>query len=134
MNIGKDKSKFKKLRIILDSERSSPIVMGRLVNNLGLEEYASMQWNTQAENITTNLKVKIYLTLPALSATNVVTWNCHVDDSAKDRYNMILGQYLLTELSLNLKSSENAIEADDGPFNRSTTPMVDLGTYIYLKI
>ena len=49
-----------------------------------------MQWNTQAGNITTNLKVKVDFTLPALSATNVVTWNCHVGDSAKGRYDMSL--------------------------------------------
>ena len=57
-----------------------------------------MQWSTQTGNITTNIKVKVYFNLPALSTTNVVTWNFHVDDSAKGRYDMILGRYLLTEL------------------------------------
>ena len=94
-----------------------------------------MQWTTQAVNITTNLKVKIDFTLPVLSTTNVVTWNFHVDDSTKGRYNIILGRYLLKELGLNLKFSEHVIKADDGPFNGSTTPLVDLGTYIlYLKV
>ena len=55
-----------------------------------------MHWNTQAGNITTNIEVKIYFTLPALSATNVVTWNCHVVDSTKGKYDIILGRYLLT--------------------------------------
>ena len=32
---------------------------------------------------------------------------------------------------LNLKCSEHVIEADDGPLNGSTTPMVNLGTYIF---
>ena len=50
-----------------------------------------MQWHTQAYNITTNIKVKVDFTLPALRATNNVTWNFHMDDSAKDRYDMILG-------------------------------------------
>ena len=62
-----------------------------------------MQWKTQAENITTNIMVKIYFTLPAISAANFVTWNWHVDESAKSRYSMILGQDLLKELGLNLK-------------------------------
>ena len=44
---------------------------------------------------------------------------------------MILGRDLLTELGLNLKLSDHIIEADDGPFKGSTTPMVDLGTYIF---
>ena len=55
-----------------------------------------MQWHTQTGNITTNLKVEVDFTLPALSAKNVVTCKFHVDDSAKDRYDMILGRYILT--------------------------------------
>ena len=61
-----------------------------------------MQWYTQAENITTNLKFKEYFTLPALSATNVKTWKFHMGDSAKGRNNMILGRDLLKGLGLSL--------------------------------
>ena len=50
-----------------------------------------MQWKTQAGNITTNFKVEVYFTLPALGTMNVATLKCHVDDSAKGRYDMILG-------------------------------------------
>ena len=55
-----------------------------------------MQWHKQAGNITTNLKVEVDFTLPALSATNVVTWKYHVHESAKGRYYMILERDLLT--------------------------------------
>ena len=48
----------------------------------------------QAGNITTNIMVKSNFTLPALSATDVVTWKYHVGDCAKGRYDMILGQDL----------------------------------------
>ena len=54
-----------------------------------------------------------------------------MDDSAKGRYDMILGRDISTELWLNIKYSEHVIEVDDGPFNGSITPMVDLGTYIF---
>ena len=70
--------------------------MGRLVKKIGPEEHSPMQWNTQAGNILTNLKVKIDFTLTSVSATNVVTWNCSVDDPAKGRYDIISGQNLLT--------------------------------------
>ena len=85
-----------------------------------------MQCHTQAGSITTNIKVKIEFTLPEISATEIVTWNCHVDESAKGGYDMILGRYLLRVLGLNLKFSDNFIEEDDGPFKGSTSPMVDL--------
>ena len=77
------------------------------------------------------LKVKVYFTLPALSVTNVVTWDFHVDDSDKGRYDMILGRDVLKELGLNMKFSLHVIEADDGHFKGYTTLMVDLGTYIF---
>ena len=44
---------------------------------------------------------------------------------------MILGWDILTELWLNLKFSEEVIEADDEPFNGSIMPMVNLGTYVF---
>ena len=72
------------------------ISMGRLVKYLSITEDAQMQWNTQSGNITPNLKVKVYFTLPALSMINVVTWNFHVDDSIKGRYYMIFRQYPIT--------------------------------------
>ena len=60
-----------------------------------------------------------------------MTWNCHVDESAKGTKNIILGRYLLTELVFNLKLSEHVIKEYDGPFKGSTTPMVNLGEYIF---
>ena len=68
-----------------------------------------MQWHTQAGNINTYLKVKIDFTLPKLSAMKIVTWNWHVDDSDKVRYDMILGRDSLTGLVLNLKLSDHVI-------------------------
>ena len=133
MNTRKGRSKFKNFCIILDSGCSSTIVMGRLVKKSGLEENSPMQWHTQAVNITTNLKVKVDFTLPALSATNIVTWRCHMDDSAKGRYYIILGQDILTESGLNLKLSEHVIKADDGTFKSLQHPWL-LWLLIHLKI
>ena len=56
---------------------------GRSSRTFNPKKYAVMQWHKQAGNITTNIKVELDFTLPEISATNVVTWKCHVDDSAK---------------------------------------------------
>ena len=88
-----------------------------------------MQWHTQAGNITTNLKVKTFFNLPELSATKIVVCNFHVDDSAKNIYDMILGRSILIELILTLKLSDNVIQEDSGPSKGSTSPTVDLGMY-----
>ena len=60
-----------------------------------------MQWYMQAGKITNNLKFNIDFALPELRVKKIVTWTCHVDESAKDRYNMISGIYILTKLGLN---------------------------------
>ena len=65
--------------------------MGIIFFKLNPEKDSVVQWKTQTVNINTNLKVNIYFTLTALSATNAVTWKCHVYDSAKGRYDMIFG-------------------------------------------
>ena len=52
-----------------------------------------------------------------------------MDDSTKGRYDMILGRDLLIDLGLNIKFSDNVIEADDGPLKGSKVPMVDMGKY-----
>ena len=103
MNTIKGKARFKNFFVLLDSGCSYTIVIGRLVKKLYPEEDSLMQWYTQAGNITTNINVKVYFTLPALSATNIMTWKFPVDDSYKGRYNMILGKNILTEIGLNLK-------------------------------
>ena len=96
MNTREDRAKLKKLLIILESEFCPTILMGRLVGKIHPETDSVMQWYMQAGNITTTIKFKVYFTLPALSATHVVTCKCHVDDFAKGIYNMILGQDILT--------------------------------------
>ena len=63
---------------------------------------AVMQWHTQWVKITNSIRVKIDFTLPELTATKIMTWNFHVDESANIRYDMILGRYLLTALGLNI--------------------------------
>ena len=101
MNTRHGTEKFKNSQVLLYSGFSSTIVMGRIIEKLHSEKYAVMQWLTRAGNITTNNKVKVYFTLPVISATHIVTWKCHVDDSAQGSYYTILGKYLLTELVLN---------------------------------
>ena len=81
MNTRKGKTKFKNFRILLDSVYSSTSVMRRLIEKINTDKDAVMQRHTQAGNITTNFKVTVDFTSPALSTMNVVMWKGHVDDS-----------------------------------------------------
>ena len=79
MNTRKGRVKFKNSRILLGIGFIFTIIMIRLVEKLNLEKDAVMQWQTQAGNITTNFKVKVNFTLPAISVTNFMTWKCYVE-------------------------------------------------------
>ena len=92
MNTIHGRSRFKNFRIILGSRCRSTIGMGSIVEKIHTEKYAMIKWHTQAGNITNNIKVRLYFTLLTLSKTFVVTCKCHVDDSTKGRYDMILGR------------------------------------------
>ena len=98
-----NKARLKNFQNLLDSGCSYKIVMIRLVEKLCPEKYAMMQWQTQAGNITTNFKVKVDFTLPALIATKVVTSKCYVDGSDGGRYDMIVVKYLLTKIMIKYK-------------------------------
>ena len=74
MNTRLSRARFKNFLIILDIGCSSAVVMGRLVEKIRLREDYVMQLHTQSGNIINNLKVKIDITLPALSLTNFMTW------------------------------------------------------------
>ena len=96
MNTRKVRAKFKNFQILSDSGFSSNIVMKRLVEKIYPEKYAVIQWQTQAINITTNFEVKVDFTLPTLITMNVVTWKFHVYESARGRYDILLGRDIFT--------------------------------------
>ena len=64
MSNRKGKGKFKNFRILLDSVCSSTNVMRSLVEKLPTDKDILMQWHTQADNITTKIKVEVDITLP----------------------------------------------------------------------
>ena len=96
MNTRKVGANFENFLILFYSGCSSTILMINLISKLKIKEDAVIKCHTQAVNINTNRKVELDFTLPEISATKIMTWNCHVYDSAKGGYDIILGRYILT--------------------------------------
>ena len=94
MNTLKGRTNFKSFRILLDSLFSFTILMRKITEKLNPKRDAVTKWHKQAGIITTNIKVKIYLNLHGIIVTKIVTWNFHVDNSAKGRNGIILGRNL----------------------------------------
>ena len=47
-------------------------------------------WEIHAGNFMTLKKVNVHFLPPKFSATKIVMWKCHVDESTNGRYDMIL--------------------------------------------
>ena len=58
-----------------------------------------------------------------------MTWKCHIYETNNDRYEMILGIYLLTALGMDLKFSKNFVIGGYGPYEGCSAPMVDASNY-----
>ena len=66
------------------------------------KEAEKTMWETQSWKFATSKTGNVDFFLPEFSATKIVTWKCHVDESNNSRYDMILGRYLLTSLGLDI--------------------------------
>ena len=122
MNTRKGRETFKNFLILFHSGFGSTIVIKILITKIDPIEDAVVQRHTQAGNIITNIKVKIYFTLLELRATKIMMWDCRLDYFTKGRYDMILGRYILTALCLNIKFSDHVIEADEVPLKVQKHP------------
>ena len=74
MNTCRGKAKFKNFRILLVSGFSSTIVMRSLLDKLKAKKGGVVKWHTQADNLTTNMRVGIDFTLPEFIVSKIVTW------------------------------------------------------------
>ena len=63
----------------------------------------------QSGEFTIQKNVNVDLWIPEFSATKIVTWKCHVDESTNSRYDMNLGRDLLTSMGLHIKFFYNVI-------------------------
>ena len=62
-----------------------------------------------SRNFTKTFMVKVEFSLPVLSATKIVTWKCHMDDSLSGRYDMVIGRHIFSKLVIDLKFYTNNI-------------------------
>ena len=67
--------------------------------------------------------------LPEFSATNIMMWKCHVDESTNGRYYMILCRKIINTLGLDFKFYENATLGREVPHEGCSAPMADVSIY-----
>ena len=80
-------------------------------------------WQIKPGKFKTNDMEKVDFCLLKSSVTKTVTWKCHVDGYTESRYNMILGQDLITTLVRGIKFY------GDGTYEGFSTLMVDVNDH-----
>ena len=86
------------LCILLDFGCISDILNGIMTQKLKYKPDTSTEWITQAGKFTAKSMANIYFNLTEFNATKIVTWKCHVDESTKGQYDVIIGRDLLITL------------------------------------
>ena len=108
--------------------------MGDTTSKLKQKEEAKNTWKTQVEEFTTSKKANVDLCLPEFSATEIVTWKCHVDESTNCIYGMIPGRDLITTLGMDPKFSGDVIIGSDEPYEGWSEPMVEVSNYNFTSL
>ena len=71
--------------------------------------------------------IPVEIVLPGLDETQSITWNLHVNDSkGKNRYDMILGRYILPELKGQIWFYDQTMRENGRTYKGYTTPMKDV--------
>ena len=84
MNERLDKAKFCTLRILLESDASSSIEIGKHTQKSRHKKIQLVKWITQGGDFLNTYKSNVELVITELDATKTVTWSSHVNDSQKN--------------------------------------------------
>ena len=108
------KSRFKNIRILLDSGSSGSIILEKYVRKLRMKKDTTTNWNTKGGNFQTTKKCKTTFILNEFFESRSIEWNLHVDSTpGPHRYDMIIGRDIMSELGITLNFKEQTMSWDD---------------------
>ena len=108
------KSKFKKIRILLDSGSSGSIILEKFVRKLRMKNDATTSWIMKGGNFQTSKKCKTTSILKEFFENKSIEWNLHEDSTPSlHQYDMILGHNVLSELRIMLNFKDQTMTWDD---------------------
>ena len=112
------KSRFKKIRILLDSGSSGSIILEKFVRKLCMQNDTTTSWIMKGGNFQTSKKCKTTFILKELFENKSLEWNLHVDSTPGPHwYDMILGRNIMSKLGITLDFKDQTITWDDSTIN-----------------
>ena len=108
------KSKTLLIKYLVDSEDSEYIITkaksDKIPVNITKHE---QQWLTASGVLTTSTKTATRFSFPELHYNELINQSIHVVDLNIDRYDIIIGRYLITFLGIDIHSADMTIHWDD---------------------
>ena len=112
------KSRFNKIRILLDSGSSGSIILEKYVRKLRMKNDHKTVWDTKGGTFRTSKKCKTTFILNEFFQNKAIEWNLHVDSTpGPHRYDMILGRDVMSELGITLDFKDQTMTWDDSTVN-----------------
>ena len=113
-----EKSRFKKIRILLDSGSSGSIILEKFVRKLRMQKDTTTNWITKGGNFQTSKKCKTTFILKEFFENKSIEWNLHVDSTpGPHHYDMILGHNVMSDLGIMLDFTDQTMTWDDSTIN-----------------
>ena len=112
------KSRYKKVRILLDSGSSGSIILEKFVRKLRMQKDTTTNWITKGGNFQTSKKCKTTFILKEFYENKSIEWNLHVDSTPSPHcYDMILGHDVMSKLRIMLHFKDQTMTWDDWTIN-----------------
>ena len=112
------KSRFKKIRILLDSGSSGSIILEKFVRKLHMQNDTTTSWITKGGNFQMSKKCKTTFILKEFFENKSIEWNLHVDSTpGLHRYDMIMGCNIMSKLGIMLDFKDQTMTWDDSTIN-----------------
>ena len=103
------KSRFNKIRILLDSRSSRSIILNKFVNKIWMQNDTT-SWIMKGGNFQTSKKCKTTFILKEFFKSKSIEWNLHVDSTPGPHcYDMILGHDIISELRIMLNFKDQTM-------------------------
>ena len=104
------KSRYKKVRILLDSGSSRSIILEKFIRILCMQKDTTTDWIMKGGNFQTSKKCKTTFILKEFYENKSIEWNLHVDSTPGPHlYDMMLGCDVMSELGIMLNFKDQTM-------------------------
>ena len=112
------KSRFKKIRILLDGGSSGSIILEKFVHKLCMQNDTTTSWIMKGGNFQMSKKCKTTFILKEFFKNKFIEWNLHVDSTPGLHQNdMTLGHDIMSEPGITLDFKDQTMSWDDSTIN-----------------